>query len=691
MRNTTRPVLLTGMLVLAGLSRAWGESPTVTPPRVQAPTSAPAAKPSPPTAQAPSHPLDAFSAAEFEQALQLLRQHGHVKQDENHVFPLVTPWEPPKQELEGFRAGAPVQRRVLVVVYDYAQNKTFEAIVRLTPPATVESWKHIPGVQAALGARDYDIAETLAPKDERWQAALRRRGLTNPNHIYVDTWAMGPSSDPRLKNHRLAKTLAFFKGDTAYPYARPVEGLLAIVDITERKVVEVIDRGAVPIPKEAGAYDEQAVGPLRPRPQPVLLTQPQGVNFTLAGNEVRWQNWRFRLEAHPREGPVLHQVTYTDSGRERKILHRLSLSEMMVPYGDPQDTWSWRSAFDVGEYSFGRRVSPLESGVDVPSNATFIQAAFVDNFGKVHETPRALALYERDGGVLWKHFDNNLKRNFSRRGIDLVVSFGIAVGNYDYMLNYIFRQEGSLEVEAVLTGIMLAKAVPPQTGQESHTAHDPYGHQVAEGVVAVHHQHFFNFRIDFDVDGPRNSLLEMNSYPVAMGRANPAGNAFAMRTEPLVNESQAQRDMSLANVRRWLVINPNERNALGHPTGYALVPGENSIPFASPQNMSRKRAGFVNHHFWATRYSPEEMSAAGTYPNQSQGGDGLPVWVRDNQPLVNEDVVIWYTLGVTHTPRPEEWPVMPTARAGFKLLPVGFFSRNPALDLPAAPPAPASP
>jgi primary-amine oxidase len=680
MRNSTWSILLTAILVLVGFVPAWGESPA-------APK--PAASASPAASAAPAHPLDPFSAAELEQAIQLLRQQGHVS--EGNVFPLVTPWEPPKQELEAFRDGAPVQRRVLVVVYDYAQNKTFEAIVRLTPPAAVESWKHVPGVQPLIGGRDFDLAESLVPRDERWQAALRRRGITNPNHVSVDTWAMGPSSDPRLKNHRLAKTLAFFKGDTVYAYARPIEGLLAIVDLTEQKVVEVIDRGAVPIPKEAGAYDEQSVGPLRPRPQPVVVTQPQGVNFTLKGNEVRWQNWRFRVEAHPREGPVLHQVTYTDKGRERKILHRLSLSEMMVPYGDPQDTWSWRSAFDVGEYSFGRRVSPLEPGVDVPSNATFLQAAFIDNYGKSHETPRALAVYERDGGVLWKHFDNTLKRNESRRGIDLVVAFSIAVGNYDYMLNYIFRQDGSLEVEAVLTGIMLAKAVPPHTGNAQHAAHDPHGHLVADGVVAVHHQHFFNFRIDLDVDGPRNSLMEMNSYPIPLGRANPAGNAFSMRMEPLLTETRAQRDMSFANARKWLVINPNELNALGQPTGYALVPGENSPPLASPQYMSRKRAGFVSHHFWATRYAPEEMSAAGTYPNQSLGGDGLPLWVKDNQPLVNEDVVIWYTLGVTHTPRPEEWPVMPTAHARFKLLPVSFFSRNPALDLPQAPRAPASP
>ena len=177
----------------------------------------------------------------------------------------------------------------------------------------------------------------------------------------------------------------------------------------------------------------------------------------------------------------------------------------------------------------------------------------------------------------------------------------------------------------------------------------------------------------------------MNSYPVPRGPANPLGNAFIMRMEPLPDEARAQRDVSLAQGRRWLVINPKEHNALGGPTGYALVPGENAIAYASPDNLSRQRGGFIDHHFWATRYAPNELYAAGDYPNQSQGGEGIPSWVKDNQSLVNEDVVVWYTLGVTHVPRPEEWPVMPSAHAGFKLLPVGFFSRNPALDVPKVP------
>lgn len=118
-----------------------------------------------------------------------------------------------------------------------------------------------------------------------------------------------------------------------------------------------------------------------------------------------------------------------------------------------------------------------------------------------------------------------------------------------------------------------------------------------------------------------------------------------------------------------------------------LVPFDNSVPYLDPQSRIRQRAGFINHHFWATPYRADEMHAAGDYPNQSAPGEGLPKWTAANRPLDGQDVVVWYTFAPTHIPRPEEWPVMSATTVGFKLVPVGFFSRNPALDVPKDRPA----
>jgi primary-amine oxidase len=151
----------------------------------------------------------------------------------------------------------------------------------------------------------------------------------------------------------------------------------------------------------------------------------------------------------------------------------------------------------------------------------------------------------------------------------------------------------------------------------------------------------------------------------------------------MASETEAMRDMDMKQNRKWKIVNANKKNALGGNIGYALVPGANSVIYASEKSSVYQRAGFTHHHFWVTPYKPGEMYASGDYPNQSKPGQGLPEWVSDNESLVGKDLVVWYTMGVTHIPRPEEWPVMPVHQAGFKLIPTGFFTKNPALDLPS--------
>ena len=138
--------------------------------------------------------------------------------------------------------------------------------------------------------------------------------------------------------------------------------------------------------------------------------------------------------------------------------------------------------------------------------------------------------------------------------------------------------------------------------------------------------------------------------------------------------------------RTWKVVNPHVKNAVGEPVAYRFLPGDNSYPFASPGAWWRKRAGFVNHHVWVTPFAEGEKYAAGDYPNQSTGGDGLVKWTEADRPIADTDVVLWYTFGHTHIPRPEDYPVMPTAYIGFLLKPSGFFDLNPANDVPPSEP-----
>ena len=85
-----------------------------------------------------------------------------------------------------------------------------------------------------------------------------------------------------------------------------------------------------------------------------------------------------------------------------------------------------------------------------------------------------------------------------------------------------------------------------------------------------------------------------------------------------------------------------------------------------------------------TQYDPDERYSAGDLVNQHPGGDGLPAYQAKDRPLDGEDIVVWHTFGAAHFPRPEDWPVMPVEYSGFTLKPIGFFDRNPTLNVPAS-------
>lgn len=187
-----------------------------------------------------------------------------------------------------------------------------------------------------------------------------------------------------------------------------------------------------------------------------------------------------------------------------------------------------------------------------------------------------------------------------------------------------------------------------------------------------------------DVDGRGNTVHEVNTESPPPGSENPLGNAFRTVGTPLRTESEAQRVVDPLKASYWKVFNPTVKNRVGEPVAYRLVPHSNVLPFAAPDASVTRRAGFATRHLWATPYEPGEMYAAGDYPNQTKGGEGLPEWTKADRRVENADVVLWYTVGSRHPARLEDWPVMPVQYAGFQLQPFGFFDRNPALDVPLA-------
>jgi len=616
------------------------------------------------------HPLDPLSAAEIAAAVAIARREQEL--DERVRFVSVMLHEPSKETLASWREGEAVERVAELVILDPAREATFESLVSLGAEAVL-SWELIEGVQPAIMVEEYEECERLVVEHPEFREALRRRGLEDQlDLVCVDP--VPPANWDRTER-RICRALAWLRPYAdGNSYARPVEGVVAVVDLHRGEVLSVTDHGAVEVPEaDAGEYRSGHVEE-REAPKPLEIDQPEGPSFVVDGWQVRWQKWSLRVGFTAREGLVLHQIGYQDGGRVRPIIHRASICEMAVPYADPTPTRHIQGPLDIGENLVGTLVNSLELGCDCLGLIHYFDVAVNDSRGEVVEHRNAICLHEEDYGVLWKHWDFRNDHTEVRRSRRLVISSMSTIGNYEYGFFWYLYQDGTIEHEVKLTGIVSTGAVPPGEVPQ-------HGSLVAPGLQAMYHQHFFSARLDFDLDGVANSVVQVDSVPTDESE-DPYGIGISTVRKVYESELDSPSDIDIDSARSWLVVNRERTNAVGQPVAYKLLHGENARLYSKPGSPQHRRAGFAHHHVWVTRFDPRERYAAGDYPNQHEGMDGLPRWVAQDRPIADEDVVLWYSFGHHHIPRPEAWPVMPTAYIGFALKPAGFFDRNPALDVP---------
>jgi len=597
-------------------------------------------------------------------------------------FVFVTLHEPPKAAVQ---AGESVPREAFVMLYERSERKTYEAVVSLTDEKVV-AWNHIEGVQPPITFEEFMACEAAVQADPGWQDAVRKRGVEDFSLAMIDPWAAGyTGEEDAATSRRILRPLTWVRSEPGeHGYARPIEGLVVEFDLDKMAVVAVHDYGVVPIPPKAGNYDAERVASPDNAPsfaaprsdlKTIEITQPEGPSFTVEGHKVMWQKWQLRIGFTPREGLVLHDIGYVDRGTLRPIVYRASLAEMFVPYGDPAPTHRFKNVFDMGEYGVGWLANPLALGCDCLGEIRYFDGVVNDQDGEPMTIPNAVCMHEEDYGIGWKHTDFRTEEVEVRRSRRLVISTIATVGNYEYGYFWYLYTDGTIEYEVKLTGVISTGALAPGETPE-------HGTLVAPQLYGPHHQHFFCVRLDMAVDGNANSVVQVDSEPMPAGPENPMGTAWQTKRTVYERESMAGQIDPLRG-RYWKIENPGKPSGLGAPVAYKLEPGANVAPMFAPESRFAQRAGFTQNHVWVTAYHPEQRFAAGDYPYQHSGGDGLPRWTSEDRPTENTDVVLWYTFGAHHVVRPEDWPVMPVTHIGFKLKPSGFFDGNPALDMPA--------
>jgi primary-amine oxidase len=653
---------------------------------------------------APMHPLDPLTADELAVVGAVLAGSGEFSK--NTSFGWVQLREPAKAFVSGYRPGADFPRTAFATAVDYDKKQAFEIAIDVKR-RRIASVVALDGRHPGITDDDTERARAIVDGEPAIKAALVRRGLDVPGKVSdasaVQYAALG--FEPGLERHpgRLMRVLFGSDQHATNEFSPFLDGLMAIVDLYAGQMIELIDVPGAPTRKVPhDIFDAKVRGAAARAASPPGPARRAPGSVRIDGHAISWQSWQLRFSFNVREGLVLHQVGFTQDNARRSILYRASVAEVVTAYGDPSKFWSWMELFDEGVFGLGYLSMPVRPGREVPANAVVLGAVVPDPANKrfSDRLDDRVYLYERDAGGLMHYRQGDL--TFHARATELVIGFFASVGNYVYGLNWVFRQDGSFAFEAELAGEVLTKFVEakscgacealaegPGPGGASRTfasrGADQHGTLVHPDLVAINHQHWFNLRLDFDIDGTRNAVME-NNVPRpshADGHGDGAADARVLATTHTVfgKAVDAKRHADDETSRSWTIYDPSAATKTRRPVGYTVTPTENTAT-AFPASREREPVAFTFHHFWVTPFREGQLYPGGTYPNQARRGDAdtLYHYANDDE-IYNKDIVVWYSLGETHVPKLEDYPVMSNVKLSVGFRPDGFFERNPALGL----------
>ncbi|KAK5109430.1 hypothetical protein LTR62_006989 [Meristemomyces frigidus] len=633
------------------------------------------------------HPFDPLTTEEIAAAVAIVR-----KEHEGLFFNAITLWEPRKEEMLKWLSSpktSPKPRRVADVVAIGRGSRVYDGLVDLDDGRIVQ-WELTEGVQPLITMEDLQVVESVVRKDPKVIEQCGILGISEQDmhKVYCDPWTIG--YDERFGSGvRLQQALMYYRphpDDSQYTYPLdfcPIynSDTQEIVHIDIPEVRRQLNQ-APPINYHAAAIEKE--GGYRTDLKPINVTQPSGVSFTLSNRILHWQNWTLHIGFNYREGLVLSNITFTDKETVRPLFYRLSLAEMVVPYGNPTHPHQRKHAFDLGEYGGGYMTNSLTHGCDCKGEISYLDAAFVSRSGEPQTIKNAICIHEEDAGILFKHTDFRDNSSTTTRARKLLVSQIFTAANYEYCVYWIFHQDGTIQLEIKLTGILNTYAMNP--GEDV----GPWGTEVYPGVNAHNHQHLFCLRLDPNIDGQANTVFQVDAVAAEEevgSEGNKYGNAFYAKKTKMETMSTGMSDYEGATSRTWDMCNPNKLNPYSKkPVSYKLVSRE--VPRLLPKEGSLvwKRAGFARHAVHVTRYDDAQLHPAGRHVPQTSGdpSQGLPAWIAANPEgsLDNTDVVLWHTFGLTHFPSPEDYPVMPAEPMTVLLRPRNFFTQNPCLDVP---------
>ncbi|CAH9085812.1 unnamed protein product [Cuscuta epithymum] len=399
-----------------------------------------------------SHPLDNLNPHEINKTRDIIL-HSNIRSLSNITFSYIDLEEPEKNDVITWLSSSsrnksfPYRKARAVVRTD---GKTREVVVDLIMNYIVSN-----EVYGGYGFPPFTVdeliqASTLIMNDSRFQDSIKRRGL---NISEVVCTPVSPGWYGERTTTRVLMSSCYSSEGTSNFWSHPIAGITALVDIDSTKMISYTDRGISPLFTGGTTDSESANG----RDSPLITCNGTESNIHLNGSVVNWKNWEFHVSFNARSGLVISTASIFDTTKQRfrRVLYRGFVSETFVPYMDPTPEEYFKTYMDLGEYGFGATASSLVPLLDCPANAVYIDGYIVGVDGQAFPIPNAICIFEHyTGQVSWRHTNYGDGTNQVTNGqqeVNLIARMVATVGNYDYILDWEFKQSGSIKIGVIRT------------------------------------------------------------------------------------------------------------------------------------------------------------------------------------------------------------------------------------------------
>ncbi|KAK1760178.1 putative copper amine oxidase [Echria macrotheca] len=387
---------------------------------------------------------------------------------------------------------------------------------------------------------------------------------------------------------------------------------------------------------------------------------------------VEFMGWSFYLSFTRTLGLMMFDIKF----KGERVMYELSLQEAAAQYAGFQPKAA-NTVYHDTYYSIGTYSSTLVEGYDCPFGATMLNISFPEGNGtQVH--PQALCLYEADSGFpVSRHRtgsgnDYGFSRIGSVKGSALHLRHIATIGNYDYMFNYAFHVDASIEVEVRASGYLQSS---PYYKNQSN-----FGPRIYEGTQGSFHDHILTFKADFDILDTKNSLqvTELKVVNQSQPWFPELGVFEQMELETSVMAEEQQFNWAPNNQKMYCVVS-DKTNIWGEKRGYRMVPGKSNVHLSIMNSpFTRDQSTLLKTNLAVTKVHDSEP-----YANSWQNIN-LP-WAPqqdfgkffDGESVDGEDLAVWFNLGMHHFTRAEDIPVTLYSEAVSSIVfaPQNFFDR----------------